>query len=295
MAGNPYTSVTVSGYNTSPPSDDASQVSSNQLGWDKHKEKLGDPLKTALELINSRNLTAHARQLGQTFETKSTAYTVQAPGDRGKFFEVTGTTTITLPAAADAGDGFPVVIVNTGSATVTVEGNASELINGSPTVTLSPGLGLIITCDASAWVGLIYNLDFSGLPTIEGNALVATDGFLVDDAGVPKRMRYQDAGLIIPAEVSVTDNKVFTDAEMNQVWKYNNGSDALWDIDTGVGVKGNFLIFVQMGAGSIDWSGGTATINNADSHTFTAIQDSVVVLLCLATDVWVAYGDTAAS
>ena len=153
--GNPYTSVSVgAAYNASPPADDASQVDSNQLAWSKHKTKLSDPLKTALESINSNNATAHGLHLGQTFETKTAPYTIQAPGDRGKFFEVTGTTTITLPAAVDAGDGFPVGIVNNGSATVTVDGNASELINGSTSITLAANEALVITCDGSSWVGL---------------------------------------------------------------------------------------------------------------------------------------------
>ena len=151
---NPYDSVSVAAtYNASPPPDDGSAVAANQLDWDFHKDKLADPLKTALESINSNNVTAHARQFGGTFETKTTAYTVQAPGDRGKIFSVTGTTTITLPAVADAGDGFPVAIVNTGSATVTVDGDGAETINGSANVTLEPNAALLITSDGSSWGG----------------------------------------------------------------------------------------------------------------------------------------------
>ena len=56
----PYTSVTVTDYNANPPSDDASQVASNQLNWSKHKTKLGDPLKTAIESINT-NVAAASR------------------------------------------------------------------------------------------------------------------------------------------------------------------------------------------------------------------------------------------
>lgn len=52
-AENPYTSVSISGYNSSPPPDDGSQSSDNQLAWSKHKSKLGDPIKTLSESINS--------------------------------------------------------------------------------------------------------------------------------------------------------------------------------------------------------------------------------------------------
>jgi microcystin-dependent protein len=45
----PYTEVTVTGYNANPPSDDGSQTAANEISWSKHKEKIGDPLKTAIE------------------------------------------------------------------------------------------------------------------------------------------------------------------------------------------------------------------------------------------------------
>jgi hypothetical protein len=48
-----YSSVTVTGYNVSPPPDDGSQVSSNVADWAGIKDKLTDPLKTAIESINT--------------------------------------------------------------------------------------------------------------------------------------------------------------------------------------------------------------------------------------------------
>ena len=58
MATNPYTSQTISGYNATPPADDASQVASNRVEWAKHIDKIGGPLKTLAEAINSQNVTA---------------------------------------------------------------------------------------------------------------------------------------------------------------------------------------------------------------------------------------------
>jgi len=58
MPTNPYTSQTISGYNSSPPPDDGSQVSANKVEWAKHKTKIGDPLKTLAEAINSQVLAA---------------------------------------------------------------------------------------------------------------------------------------------------------------------------------------------------------------------------------------------
>lgn len=53
MTTNPYTTVSISGYNANPPADDGSQVASNEIEWAKHKEKLADPVKTAVESINT--------------------------------------------------------------------------------------------------------------------------------------------------------------------------------------------------------------------------------------------------
>lgn len=45
----PYSEVSITGYNSNPPEDDGTQASSNEVSWAKHKTKIGDPLKTAIE------------------------------------------------------------------------------------------------------------------------------------------------------------------------------------------------------------------------------------------------------
>lgn len=53
-----YTSVSVSGYNSGAPPDDGSTGSDNTVTWAKHKTKLGDPLKTAVEQVNTNLVSA---------------------------------------------------------------------------------------------------------------------------------------------------------------------------------------------------------------------------------------------
>ena len=154
----PYSTQTISGYNSSPPADDGSQVASNEIAWSKHKTKLGDPIKTLAEAINTEALSAFGLTFGQGISAKSADYTVVA-GDRGNFFSVTGTTTITLLPVATAGDGFPIAIINTGTGVVTVDGDGSETINGSTDITLNPNDSIILNCNSTIWVG----------PTISGN------------------------------------------------------------------------------------------------------------------------------
>ena len=55
---NPYTSVAISGYDSSPPPDDGSKTAANKLEWAKHKTKHSDPLKTLSEGINTNVLAA---------------------------------------------------------------------------------------------------------------------------------------------------------------------------------------------------------------------------------------------
>lgn len=69
--------------------------------------------------------------------------------------EVTGTTTVTLPPVAEVAAGYMIVIKNAdGAATVTVEGDAAETVNGSANITLAAGVGSFIYCTGTAWLSI---------------------------------------------------------------------------------------------------------------------------------------------
>ncbi len=92
---------------------------------------------------------------GTVVLAKTAAYTV-ALGDFGKMIDADasgGDFTLTLPAAATAGDGFTVAVKNTGSSgTVTIDGDGSETVDGATTVALSTQYaGLVLRCDGSEW------------------------------------------------------------------------------------------------------------------------------------------------
>lgn len=65
-----YTPVSITGYNASPPPDDGTEVSGNVIKWSNHKDKLGDPLKTAIEAIDS-NLQTYSSCVASTYMTKT--------------------------------------------------------------------------------------------------------------------------------------------------------------------------------------------------------------------------------
>ncbi len=64
-----YSSQTISGYNSSPPSDDGAAESQNQATWAGVKTKLGDPVKTLAEAINAELLADFNTNINTTRAT----------------------------------------------------------------------------------------------------------------------------------------------------------------------------------------------------------------------------------
>ena len=116
-------------------------------------------LRTFLaDLLGTTGTVATAlAQLGVIFGTgtvaKSGAYTVIA-SDRGKTLDCTGTWSLSLTAAATLGDGFSATVVNSGSGVITIDPNASELIDGVTTLALAAGERCVIACTRTAWLSL---------------------------------------------------------------------------------------------------------------------------------------------
>ena len=54
---NPYTSVSISGYNSNPPADDGENTDANTIKWATHKTKLADPIKDRTDTMDT-NITA---------------------------------------------------------------------------------------------------------------------------------------------------------------------------------------------------------------------------------------------
>lgn len=97
---------------------------------------------TALATLNS---------LLATYVSKSTNYSVVV-GDRGKLINCTASLTITTPAAATVGAGFAFGVRNSGVGTVTIDGNAAELVDGAATIAIAAGESALIVSTGTAWV-----------------------------------------------------------------------------------------------------------------------------------------------
>lgn len=133
--GTKYTDESIVGYNATPPSDDGALTESNRLSWAKHKTKLSDPIKTALESINSKLIN----QFDESIKDVTTGYTTIA-GDYKRIINITGAGTVDLGDAATLALGYIVNITNSHTANITVGRNTgTDTINGNAAdVTLAP-------------------------------------------------------------------------------------------------------------------------------------------------------------
>jgi len=149
---NPYTDVTVLNYNDDAPSDDGTAVPSNQVKWATVKDEVGDPLKTAIESVNTNVDAAFAKVVGGAGVTSTTApYTVQNT-DQSKLVNITSAGTLTTATAATVTAPFVHAIRNASSGTLTVEGAASETVDGETNITLPAGAGVFLFTDGTNWL-----------------------------------------------------------------------------------------------------------------------------------------------
>jgi hypothetical protein len=137
--------------------------------------------------------------------------------------------------------------------------------------------------------GDVFN---NGAAAIQGNALdPANDGFPVDDNGVVKMMSFQDAGFVVQTEAGAT--KTIAGADLNQIIEFTAAGGCVVTLNTGVGVKGNWMVFVQAGGSTAVTTVGTATVNGANGIDTTGTQYSGITLFCTAANTWVVLGDAA--
>lgn len=144
------------------------------------------PIQIATTLATTAYSGSQIRDLGQMLgrdrSEKTALYTIVS-SDRGKTIDCTsGTFTVSLTAAATIGNGFHVIVVNSGSGVITVDADGAETIRGpagsATTLVLSQGQGVTLTCDGTGWlVVAATGIKSSGLATTTtDNAVSRYDG-----------------------------------------------------------------------------------------------------------------------
>lgn len=86
--------------------------------------------------------------------SKTANYTVLTT-DKSNLIRCTSTLTLSLTAAASLGDGFTFTVEASG-ATVTIDPNGSETINGASTLTVNDGEFASVFCNGSAFYAAVY-------------------------------------------------------------------------------------------------------------------------------------------
>lgn len=151
---------------------------------------------------------------------KTSAYTALL-ADFGKCILVTNTTTITLTAAATLGDGWYIYIKNNGTDTVTIDGNASETIDGALTVSLATEDDtILIVCDGSNFHTLSL---YSTISLTHDHSSSSTGGLIDVVTNIPY-IRLHDS------KATTTDGGTFTQGD----WRKRTVTE---DQDTGSNVS----------------------------------------------------------
>ena len=177
-----YTPATISGYNASPPDDSGNATSGNQITWQKHKEKIGDPLKILAEQINANVDDAFGSIFHNVTTSITTNYNV-SDTDRGKSFKTAGAFTVTLPDPATVGNNFFITFINTDGAILTFDAGAN-LVNGQATIDLAAQYGgVFIFCDGVEF----YALNLGGIldGSVNNESLVDMAANTIKGAVVP--------------------------------------------------------------------------------------------------------------
>ena len=131
--GTKYTTNTQSGYNASPPADDATTVEANKLTWAKHKTKLGDPVLALAQAINT-DLLAH---FDESVVNKSAIFTTTTAEHKRTINVTTASDTVSLGDAATMGAGYIVTVKNSYTEANTVDlDTAADTLDGVANGTL---------------------------------------------------------------------------------------------------------------------------------------------------------------
>lgn len=158
-----YSTVSIAGYNTNPPSDDGSAVEANRVKWSTIKSKLNDPVKTRTDDIDAALIASFAKTFGAAgIVSTAISYQVLSTDQGGLVRATTSSITITTPDAADVGEPFAFAVLNNSSGNITIDGSGSQTIDGAATVTVPTGAGAILFTDGSNWYTLGKNFFQAG-------------------------------------------------------------------------------------------------------------------------------------
>lgn len=281
--GTKYSSVSVASYNANPPSDDGSTTESNKVKWSTHKSKLTDPIKTALESINTALVTAldsSARAV--------TASDTAASSDHDKTIQVTSASVvITLSDAATMAAGYKVTIANQSTGNISV-----ALATSSNTIDTVTNAAPVLS--AKEVREYIVNAAATGYITKNGVQIPFTDSnpVIVGSADNTKKVAFEVDGLTtgttrtvtvpnkngtmamtsdIPAGITLGTEQASTSGTSIDFTGIPAGTKRITIMFVGVSTNGTDNYLVQLGdAGGFETTGYTSACNAVGTSTQTS-------------------------
>jgi len=157
MAVNPYTTQSISGYNSSPPPDDGSQTTANKVTWAYHKTKIGDPIKTLAEAINTQCVSAiNTLALEGWSSITASATVAESDWHAGQIKTATGGR-INYPAPSSFENGWHNMIFNASTEELSLQATATSGWRDrygqfASEVLLPPGRGVKVWTTATVWL-----------------------------------------------------------------------------------------------------------------------------------------------
>src|SRR3990167_326535 len=192
-----YSKPSISGYNSSPPSDDDSQTSANAVSWAKHINKIGGPLKTYIDAVNDAVDGLADDLFGNAVTALSSNYSLTT-ADYGKTLKASNAITLTLLTGSGAGGNFVFSFYNSDSSNNLTIGRNGVNINGAASnLTIYPKQAGIAFSDGTDWWIMVIptpdststisgnwihsgTLTMSGKSIIEANASIAAHATTMD-------------------------------------------------------------------------------------------------------------------
>jgi hypothetical protein len=287
--GAKYTTNASSGYNSSPPADDGSQVASNLVKWSTQKTKLTDPLKTFIEEVNTDLVAAF-----DYAPRRITSSDSLVAGDHMRTVEigpsVSAAITVTLADAATMTNVYRVYIKNSGSVQCTIaRATGGDTIDGvAANITIPAGAGYILTTNNAANGYLItgvYPLEVTNLT--EETAPAESDTVAIYDLSATAlrkvQLRYLRNPLTLGTEQATTSG---TSIDFTSIPSWVKKITVQF---VGVSTSGTSDIIVQIGdGGGVETSGylggvtrlttGAATQNNTNGFGVCEANDANTVI-----------------
>lgn len=158
--GTKFPTIAISGWNQNPPSDDGSQSAANQVTWAKTVSKIGNPLKTYADAVNSAVATA----LSTSCRIITTSDATVA-GDHWRTVQIGATTTsaitVSLMDAVTAANGYIVTVANQSAFTCTIDrvtaSNTIQTVTAAISILPLSSITFVVNAAANGYIILNSN------------------------------------------------------------------------------------------------------------------------------------------